>query len=90
MYNYQLDCCQEPVVVQRCGSHGRLGCVCVCVCKPIFDMSVWWMHVGVGVRRRLSDCTAEAVEHAAVAVKYRTLFNLMLQSLAGVLVSFVS
>lgn len=48
-----------------------------------------YMYVGVGVRE-VSDCTTEALEHAVVAVKYRTLFNLMLQSLAGVLVSFVS
>lgn len=45
---------------------------------------------GCGCEREVSDCTTEALEHAVVAVKYRTLFNLMLQSLAGVLVSFVS
>lgn len=32
-------------------------------------------------------CTLGALEHAGVAVKYRTLFNLMFQPLAGFLVS---
>lgn len=32
-------------------------------------------------------CTLGALEHAGVAVKYRTLFNLMFQLLAGFLVS---
>ena len=40
--------------------------------------------------RLFSDCTPRALEHAVVAVKYRTLFNLMLQSLAGLFVSSVS
>lgn len=53
----------------------------------LFDMS---MCVYKCVCVKCSDCTPRAVEHAVVAVKYRTLFNLMLQSLAGALVSFVS
>ena len=40
--------------------------------------------------RLLSDCTPRALERAVVVVKYRTLFNLMLQSLAGLFVSSVS
>lgn len=42
MNNYQLGCCQEQVVMQRCGPGKVKVSVCVCVCVPthLFDMSM--------------------------------------------------
>lgn len=77
MNNYQLDCCQEQVVMQ----HWRPGKVKVSVCVPthLFDMSM--------LTGSFSECAPRAVEHAVMAVKYGTLVNPLLQSLTSVLVN---
>lgn len=75
--NYQLDCCQEHVVMQHCGVQGRLRCVCVPT--HLFDMimPVW----------SSSECAPRALEHVVTAVKHRVLLNPLLQSITGVLVN---